>query len=56
MKPGLTCLWQIKPNRNDLSFNEWMALDLNYIDTWSPILDFSILIQTAKVVFGGHGR
>jgi len=56
MKPGLTCLWQIKPNRNDLSFNEWMALDLNYIDTWSLGLDFSILIQTAVVVFGGHGR
>ncbi len=56
MKPGLTCLWQIKPNRNDLSFNEWMALDLNYIDTWSPALDLSILVQTAKVVFGGHGR
>jgi len=56
MKPGLTCLWQIKPNRNDLSFNEWMSLDLNYIDGWSLKLDFSILFQTAIVVFGGQGR
>ncbi len=56
MKPGLTCLWQIKPNRNDISFNEWMALDLHYIDKWSLGLDFSIIFQTALVVFGGQGR
>jgi lipopolysaccharide/colanic/teichoic acid biosynthesis glycosyltransferase len=35
MKPGLTCLWQISPNRNDLSFDQWMRLDLEYIDNWS---------------------
>ena len=56
MKPGLTCLWQIKPNRNDLSFNEWMSLDLNYIDNWSLKLDLSILAQTAFVVIGVQGR
>jgi lipopolysaccharide/colanic/teichoic acid biosynthesis glycosyltransferase len=56
MKPGLTCIWQIKPNRNDLSFNEWMSLDLNYIDNWSLGLDFSILARTALVVLGAQGR
>ncbi len=56
MKPGLTCLWQIKPNRNDISFNEWMSLDLHYIDNWSLKLDFSILMQTAFVVIGVQGR
>lgn len=56
MKPGLTCLWQIKPNRNDVSFNEWMSLDLNYIDNWSLKLDFTILARTALVVFAGYGR
>ncbi len=56
MKPGLTCLWQIKPNRNDISFNEWISLDLNYIDNWSLKLDFSILARTALVVFAGYGR
>lgn len=56
MKPGLTCVWQIKPNRNDLTFNEWMSLDLNYIDNWSLSLDFSILARTALVVLGAQGR
>jgi len=56
MKPGLTCLWQIKPNRNDISFNDWMSLDLRYIDNWSLKLDFSILFKTAFVVLGVQGR
>jgi hypothetical protein len=33
MKPGLTCLWQVTPCRNDVCFEEWMNLDLHYIDT-----------------------
>jgi exopolysaccharide biosynthesis polyprenyl glycosylphosphotransferase len=56
MKPGLTCLWQIAPKRNDIGFNQWMEMDLEYIDTWSLKLDFSILLNTAKVVIAGHGR
>ena len=56
MKPGLTCLWQITPDRNDLSFNEWMELDLKYIDSWSLRLDFLILLKTFTAVFGGDGR
>ncbi len=56
MKPGLTCLWQIQPNRNEISFNKWMQMDLNYIDTWSLKQDFSILWKTALVVLSGYGR
>lgn len=56
MKPGLTCLWQVAPRRNELSFHQWMQLDLEYIDNWSLPLDFSILFRTALVVVGAQGR
>jgi exopolysaccharide biosynthesis polyprenyl glycosylphosphotransferase len=56
MKPGITCLWQCAKKRNDISFKEWMSLDLNYIDSWSLKLDFKILVKTAFVVFTGQGR
>jgi exopolysaccharide biosynthesis polyprenyl glycosylphosphotransferase len=54
MKPGLTCLWQIR-GRNRIDFEEWMKLDLEYIDTWSPWLDFKILAKTVPVVLTGRG-
>lgn len=56
MKPGLTCLWQISPNRNDLSFDQWMRLDLEYIDNWSLWLDFKIILMTVRAVLGFQGR
>ena len=56
MKPGMTCLWQISPCRNDLSFEEWVKLDLKYIDTWSLFNDFRILLLTLKAVLSGEGR
>jgi exopolysaccharide biosynthesis polyprenyl glycosylphosphotransferase len=56
MRPGITCLWQCSKKRNDISFKEWMSLDLTYIDSWSLKLDFKILIKTALVVFTGQGR
>jgi exopolysaccharide biosynthesis polyprenyl glycosylphosphotransferase len=54
MKPGLTCLWQIK-GRNKLSHKEWMKLDLEYLDNWSLWLDFKILLKTIPVVLFGIG-
>jgi len=54
MRPGLTCLWQIS-GRNKISFDRWMELDLQYIDTWSLWLDFKILIKTIPVVAFGIG-
>ncbi len=56
MKPGITCTWQIQPDRNDLSFNQWMNLDLHYIDNWNLSLDFKILYKTLTVVFAAHGN
>src|SRR5436305_2283743 len=52
MKPGLTCLWQIS-GRNDLDFDRWMQLDLEYIDSCSPMLDLKILLRTIPVVLTG---
>jgi len=56
MRPGITCLWQIQKDRNDLSFDEWMELDLYYIDNWSIWLDFKIIWWTIPAVLFGHGR
>lgn len=56
MKPGITCLWQILPQRNEVSFQKWMELDLQYIDNWSLWLDFTILCKTALAVILGRGR
>jgi exopolysaccharide biosynthesis polyprenyl glycosylphosphotransferase len=55
VKPGLTCLWQIS-GRNDISdFDDWVRLDLAYIDQWSLWLDFKILIATIPVALLGRG-
>jgi exopolysaccharide biosynthesis polyprenyl glycosylphosphotransferase len=54
MKPGLTCLWQIS-GRNELDFHRWMELDLEYIDSWTPLLDFKILLKTIPAVLSGRG-
>jgi exopolysaccharide biosynthesis polyprenyl glycosylphosphotransferase len=56
MKPGITCIWQIQPNRNDISFDLWMDMDLDYIDHWSLCLDISLILKTLPAVFLGHGR
>ncbi|MBN2424643.1 MAG: sugar transferase [Calditrichaceae bacterium] len=54
MRPGLTCLWQIS-GRSHISFDEWMKLDLKYIDNWSLWLDFKIIFKTIPVVLLGKG-
>jgi exopolysaccharide biosynthesis polyprenyl glycosylphosphotransferase len=55
VKPGLSCFWQIKPDRNSIKFEKWMELDLAYIDNWSPRLDFIILLKTIRTVFTRTG-
>jgi exopolysaccharide biosynthesis polyprenyl glycosylphosphotransferase len=52
--PGITCLWQVR-GRNTIPFDEWMILDLQYIDRWSLWLDLKILAQTIPAVFRGLG-
>jgi exopolysaccharide biosynthesis polyprenyl glycosylphosphotransferase len=54
MKPGLTCLWQIT-GRNRVAFDQWMKLDLQYIDNWSLWLDLKIIGRTIPVVLTGMG-
>ena len=54
VKPGITCLWQVM-GRNQIDFEDWMKLDLKYIDTWSLWLDFKILLRTLPAVLGSKG-
>ena len=54
--PGLTCLWQIQPNRNSLSFEEWIALDVRYIAQRSLKTDWKIIWATFGAVFGMNGE
>jgi exopolysaccharide biosynthesis polyprenyl glycosylphosphotransferase len=55
VKPGLSCFWQIKPDRNNIKFEKWMAMDLAYIDNWSLRLDFIILLKTIRTIFQRSG-
>jgi exopolysaccharide biosynthesis polyprenyl glycosylphosphotransferase len=55
VKPGLTCLWQVSGRNRITSFDEWVQLDLKYIDNWSLLLDFEILAKTLPAVFRGSG-
>jgi lipopolysaccharide/colanic/teichoic acid biosynthesis glycosyltransferase len=54
VKPGVTCLWQVS-GRCELSFEQWMALDNAYIDSWTPLGDFAIIAQTIPAVIRGVG-
>jgi len=54
IRPGLTCLWQVN-GRNKTSFEDWMKLDMQYIDNWSLSGDMKILFQTIPVVLNGRG-
>jgi exopolysaccharide biosynthesis polyprenyl glycosylphosphotransferase len=54
VKPGVTCLWQVN-GRSEISFDQWMLLDLQYMDEWSLWLDFKILAKTVPAVFRGAG-
>ncbi|MDD6041520.1 MAG: sugar transferase, partial [Clostridia bacterium] len=54
--PGLTCYWQIQPRRNELSFEEWMELDLKYIRERSFLTDWKIIFRTIYTVFGMEGE
>ena len=54
VKPGITCLWQVN-GRNSIPFEQWMELDLQYIDKWSIWLDVKILARTLPAVWRGTG-
>jgi exopolysaccharide biosynthesis polyprenyl glycosylphosphotransferase len=54
MRPGITCLWQVQ-GRTNIDFERWVKLDLQYIDTWSLVLDLRILAETIPAVLSGDG-
>lgn len=54
--PGLSCYWQIAPHRNQLSFDEWMALDVKYVKERSFLVDWKIIFATFRAVLFGHGE
>ena len=54
--PGLTCYWQIQPQRNNLTFDQWMELDLKYIRERSYLVDWKIILRTFGVVLSGQGE
>jgi lipopolysaccharide/colanic/teichoic acid biosynthesis glycosyltransferase len=55
MKPGITGLWQVS-SRRDPNFDRWVELDLEYIRTWSPLLDLKIMARTIPAMVRGEGR
>ena len=55
VKPGLTCIWQIRGRNSIRSFEDWVQLDLEYIDRASILLDLSILLQTVPAVLFRRG-
>jgi lipopolysaccharide/colanic/teichoic acid biosynthesis glycosyltransferase len=54
VRPGITCLWQVN-GRSNIPFEKWMEWDMQYIDSWSLILDFKILFKTVPAVLRGSG-
>jgi exopolysaccharide biosynthesis polyprenyl glycosylphosphotransferase len=54
VRPGLTCVWQVS-GRNEISFEEWMYLDMQYIDHWTFAQDFQLILKTLPVVLTGRG-
>ena len=54
--PGLTCYWQIQPHRNELTFEEWMELDIQYIQDRSFLTDWKIIFRTVGAVIGMDGE
>jgi lipopolysaccharide/colanic/teichoic acid biosynthesis glycosyltransferase len=56
VKPGITCLWQVRGRNEIRDFDEWVRLDLEYIENWSILLDVKILLLTIPSVVLGRGR
>lgn len=54
--PGITCTWQITPNRNDMMFEEWLEMDLKYIETRTAWQDIKIIFKTPFAMLSATGR
>lgn len=56
VKQGLTCFWQVQPNRDDIPFDEWVGLDLRYIRECGPWVDLKVIAHTVVCVVAGRGH
>ena len=56
VQPGLSCYWQIAPHRNELSFEEWMELDIKYVQERSFLVVWKIIFMTVRAVLFGYGE
>ena len=56
VKAGLTCIWQVQKNRNAITFDEWMAMDSEYVDNQSILLDLKLIFKTIGAVFTAQGE
>ena len=54
VRPGITCVWQVS-GRNEIGFDQWMYLDMQYIDNWTLAQDFQLVFKTVPVVLFGKG-
>jgi lipopolysaccharide/colanic/teichoic acid biosynthesis glycosyltransferase len=54
--PGMTCLWQVNGRNKINKFDEWVKMDLEYIDNWTIWLDIKILLKTIPTIINGSGR
>jgi len=55
VKPGITCSWQVHPNRNKVAFEQWMKLDRDYVENWSAKTDVKLFFKTIKSIFAAGG-
>ena len=54
--PGITCTWQISPNRNDIPFDKWLEMDLDYIEHRTTWTDIKIIFKTPIAMLSATGR
>jgi lipopolysaccharide/colanic/teichoic acid biosynthesis glycosyltransferase len=55
IKPGITCTWQVQPNRNSVSFDRWMLADRDYVENWSVKTDLKLFFKTIISIFAARG-
>lgn len=55
VKPGISCSWQVQPFRNNVTFEQWMRLDRDYVENWSILTDVKLIFRTIKSIFAARG-
>jgi len=55
VKPGISCSWQVQPFRNNVTFEQWMRLDRDYVENWSIFTDVKLIFRTIKSIFAARG-